>query len=54
MVIESIWTQNEGSNVLYSLRKKFGDFKPRTLIKKAIREYVENERIKNMSEKNRS
>jgi hypothetical protein len=46
--IESIWTQNEGYNVLYALRKRFGDKAPRTLIKWAVRDYVELLRKKRM------
>lgn len=46
MKIESIWTNNESYNVLYVLKEKFGDKEPGTLIKYAVREYVESLRQK--------
>ena len=41
MKIETIWTQNEGDSVLFTLRRKYGELAPRTLLKKAVRDRVE-------------
>ncbi len=48
-----IFTSNEYHNVIYALKKKFGNLHPRTLFKYAIREFVESERLKHMADKNK-
>ena len=52
MKIDSIWTDSEGHNVLYALRQKYGDLAPRTLVKYAVRELIETERVRRNIERN--
>jgi len=48
MKINTVWTDGEGTNVLYALRKKFGNLAPRTLVKYAVRAYVEQARLERL------
>jgi hypothetical protein len=45
MIIKSVFTESEGDNILYVLKKTYGNLKPKTLIKYAIREFVEIKRL---------
>lgn len=45
MKMTTVMTENEGYNVLYALRKRYGEgLHERTLIKKALREITEQQR----------
>ena len=52
MKIEMIWTESEWENVEFCLKQKYGDLKPRTLAKYAVRELVEMERVRHNSQRN--
>ena len=53
MVIKTVWTINEGTNVLYVLRRLYGDRQDGSLVKEAVRELVELKRLEHLKNKNK-
>jgi hypothetical protein len=51
MKVQTVWTPNEGDNVLRTLKSIYGDKQPSTLLKYAVRDFLEHRRVTAMHRK---